>query len=109
MPLAVVLLLLLATVPLVVALLRANELFCLRMRGDGRLRIARGRIPRRLLGDIADVLKEPAVTRGTLRGVSEDGRVRLYVEAELTDAQRQRLRNVVATWPVATVRAAPRP
>ena len=112
MPLAIVLLLLLATAPLVVALLRANELFCLRIRDDGqgrgRLRIARGRIPQRLLDDIADVLREPAVTRGVLRGVSEDGRVRLYAEAELTDAQRQRLRNVVSMWPVATVRAAPR-
>jgi hypothetical protein len=109
MPLAVVLLLLLATAPLIVALLRANELFYLRIGVGGRIRIARGRIPQRLLDDIADVLKEPAVTRGTLRGVSEDGRVRLYAEAELTDAQRQRLRNVIAGWAVTQVRSAPRP
>ena len=109
MPLAIVLLLLLATAPLVVALLRANELFYLRIHDAGRIRIARGRIPQRLLDDITDVLKQPVVTRGTLRGVSEDGRVRLYAEAELTDAQRQRLRNVIAGWAVTQVRNAPRP
>jgi hypothetical protein len=107
MPLAIALLLLLAVVPLVVALLRANELFCLRLRG-GRVRIARGRIPQRLLDDIADVLRSEAAAEGTLRGVSEEGRVRLYAEAELTDATRQRLRNVVGQWSVTQVRNAPR-
>lgn len=106
MPLAVALLLLLATAPLVVALLRANELFYLRIQEDGRLRVARGRIPPRLLRDLADVLKDPAVTHGALRGVSEDGRVRLYAEADLTEGQRQRLRNVVGGWAVTQVRNA---
>ncbi len=108
MPLAIALLLLLATAPLVIGLLRANELFCLRL-GEGRIRIARGRIPQRLLDDIADVLRHPAVTEGKLRGVSEDGRVRLYAEAELTDAQRQQLRNVIAMWSVTQVRNASKP
>jgi hypothetical protein len=107
-PLAIVILLLLATVPLVVGLLRANELFCLKLHA-GRLRIARGRIPQRLLDDIGDVLREPPVTEGRLRGVSEDGRVRLYAEADLTEGQRQRLRNVIAGWAVTQVRNAPRP
>jgi hypothetical protein len=108
MPLAIVLLLLVVTIPVVVGLLRANELFCLRLH-DGRIRIARGRIPQRLLDDIADVLHAPPVTHGTLRGVSEDGRVRVYAEADLTDAQRQRLRNVLGGWTALQVRNAPRP
>jgi hypothetical protein len=108
MPLAIVLLLLLATVPVVVGLLRANELFCLRLHG-ARIRIARGRIPQRLLDDIADIVRAPAVTEGTLRGVSEDGRVRLYADADLTDAQRQQLRNVLGGWTAIQVRNAPRP
>jgi hypothetical protein len=108
MPLAIALLLLLATVPLVVALLRANELFVLRLR-EGRPSIARGRLPQRLLDDIGDVLRDPPVLEGTLRGVSEDGRVRLYADAALSDAQRQRLRNVVGQWSVTQVRNAPRP
>ena len=108
MPLALALLLLLVTGPLVVALLRANELFYLRLSG-GTIRVARGRIPQRLLDDVADVLRDPPVAEGSLRGVSEDGRVRLYAEAELSDGQRQRLRNVIAAWPVVRVRNAPRP
>ncbi len=108
MPLAIALLLLLVTAPLVVQLMRANELFYLRLRG-GRVRIARGRIPQRLFDDISDVLRAPAVTEGTLRGVSEGGRVRLYAEAALTDPQRQRLRNLVGMWTVSQIRSAPKP
>jgi Protein of unknown function (DUF3634) len=107
-PLVIALLLLAATVPLVIALLRANELFYLRLRG-GRIRIARGRVPQRLLDDMADILRDPAPAGGTLRGVSEDGRVQLYEDAGLTDAQKQQLRNVVGGWTVAQVRNAPRP
>jgi hypothetical protein len=108
MPLAIAILLLLATVPLVVGLLRANELFCLRLRAGG-VRVARGRIPQRLLDDIGDVLRSSPVSKGTLRGVSEDGRVRLYADAALTDAQRQQLRNVVGTWTVSQIRNAAKP
>jgi hypothetical protein len=107
MPLAIILLLLLVIAPLVVALMRANELFLLRIH-DGRVRVARGRVPQRLLQDIGDVVRDPEVVKGTLRGVSEDGRVRLYPDAELSEAQKQRLRNVIAQWPVAKVRNAAR-
>jgi hypothetical protein len=107
-PLAIVLLLLVVTVPVVVGLMRANELFCLRVR-DGGIRIVRGRIPQRLLDDIADILDAPPVTQGTLRGVSEDGRVRIYADLDLTDGQRQRLRNVLGGWTAIQVRNAPRP
>ncbi len=97
------------TAPLVVVLLRANELFMLRVR-DGAVTIGRGRIPQLLLNDVVDVLRGPPLVReGTLRGVSEGGRVELYAEAELTDAQRQRLRNVLAQWPVTRVRNANKP
>ncbi len=108
MPLAFALLLLLFTAPLVVALLRANELFYLRLH-DGRIRVARGRIPQRLLDDITDIVRDAGVREGTLRGVSEDGRVRLYAEAELPEGHRQRLRNVIGGWQVAQIRNAPRP
>src|SRR4051812_48187085 len=107
MSLAASLVLLFAAIPLVLALLRANELFCLRTRG-GVLRVARGRIPQQLLNDIADILREPPSGEVTLRGVVEDRRARLYVDAELTDGQRQRLRNVISTWPLAKIRNAPR-
>ena len=107
MTLAFALALLVLTTPLVVALMRANELFCLKLR-DGGPRVARGRIPPALLGDLTDILRDPPVNEGSLRGVVEDRRVRIYADAELSEAQRQRIRNVVAAWPVAKIRNAPR-
>jgi hypothetical protein len=105
MPLAIALLLLLALIPLVVSLMRANELFFLRIT-NGAVRVRRGRLPQQLLEDIGDVIKDPPVPSGSLRGVSEDGRVRLYPDADLTEEQKQRLRNVIGQWPIAKVRNA---
>ncbi len=107
MPLALSLILLLVSIPLVVALMRANELFLLRIRG-GQVRVARGRIPQKLLNDLAEILRDPPMDEGSLRGVGEDRRVRIYPTGELTEGQKQRIRNVVATWPVARIRQAPR-
>ena len=95
-------LLLLVTAPAVVALMRANELFFLRLR-DGKLKRVRGRIPKMLLHELEDVVRR-GPPRATIRGVSEDGRARLYVEGDLSDAQKQQLKNIVGMWPVAKIR-----
>jgi hypothetical protein len=108
MSLIIPLLLLALSIPLVLALLRANELFCLDVRGE-RVRIVRGRIPQGLLDEVIDIVTRPAVERATLRGVVEDGRPRMYVEGELSEAQRQRLRNVLSMWSVPKIRNAPKP
>jgi len=92
-------------VPLVLALVRANELFFLRIR-DGRVSVARGRIPQRLLDDIGDTVR--GVDRATLRGVNEGQRPRLYAEGDLSPEQKQRLRNLIGTWTVPQIRTAPR-
>lgn len=105
MTLLVALAFLVLSVPLVLAIVRANELFFLRIR-DGNVRVSRGRIPQRLLDDIADIVR--AVSEATLRGVVEDRRPRLYADGELTAEQKQRLRNVIGTWSTAQIRAAPR-
>ena len=34
--------------------------------------------------------------------------MRIYADVELSEAQRQQIRNVVSAWPVAKVRNAPR-
>ncbi|HZF50620.1 MAG TPA: DUF3634 family protein [Polyangiaceae bacterium] len=102
------LLLLLGLIPLVLALVRANELFCLRARGD-RLRIVRGRIPQKLLDDIGDILRRPPVEDAEIRVVVEDRAPRVYVQGELSEAQRQQLRNTVSMWPVVKIRSAPKP
>src|SRR6478735_2428985 len=102
MPLAFALLLLVLGVPLVVALLRINELFLVRVRG-GQVRVARGRIPQALLNDFAEILRDPLLEEASLRGVVEDRRLRIYAEGPLSEGQRQRIRNVVAGWPVAKI------
>ena len=105
--LVIPLLLLLAAVPLVLALLRANELFCLRVRGK-RVSVVRGRIPQRLLDDIGDIFaRDPA--EATLRAVVEDQRARIYADGDLSEPVKQRIRNTLSLWPVAKLRNAPRP
>ncbi len=105
MSLAVALLALVLAIPLVVALLRANELFCIRLK-HGEVRVIRGRLPGQFLDDMTAVLLDPDAGEVTLRGVVEDRRVRLYPEGELTDSQKQRLRNLAGMWPVAKIRNA---
>jgi hypothetical protein len=108
MSLIVPLVLIALSVPLILSLLRANELFCLEVRGE-RVRIARGRIPQGLLDDVVDIVTASPVPQATLRGVVEDGRARIYAEGELSEAQKQRLRNVIAMWSVPKIRNAPKP
>lgn len=104
MPVPILLLAALILVPLAVALLRANELFCLRFE-RGALHVVRGRIPQRLLNDLGEILRDPPPRRAMLRGVIEDRRPVVHARGPLTDAQRQRIRNVVSTWPLARIRS----
>jgi hypothetical protein len=87
MPLLLALVALFVSAPLVLALVRANELFFVRVR-DGNVRLVRGRVPPRL--------------------VNEGGRPRLYAEGELSPEHKQRLRNVIGAWSVQQIRNAPR-
>jgi hypothetical protein len=104
----ILLLFMIVTIPMGIAVARANELFVLRWRG-GRLRVVRGRIPQRLLDDIHDILRRAGIGAAYLRGVTEQRRAALYVEGDALDAGvRQRLRNAIGQWPVAKIRAAPR-
>jgi hypothetical protein len=95
-----------ACVPLILAIVRANELFFLRIR-TGKVEIRRGRIPQRLFDDIAEIVT--GVDKGTLRAVIEEGKPRLYAEGDLRAEHKQRLRNVIGTWSAAQIRQAPRP
>lgn len=102
-------LLLLLAVPLVVAMMRANELFLLRVEG-AELRRVRGRIPQRLLDDCADILGRAGVLELELRAIIEDGRPKLYAngDEELARPVRQQLRNALGQWKVAALRQAPK-
>ena len=106
-PLLLALVALALTTPLVLALMRANELFFVRVR-DGGIRLVRGRVPPRLFDDLADIVRKPAVAEAELRAVSEDGRPRLYAEGSLSPEHKQRLRNVIGTWTVQQIRTSPR-
>jgi len=106
MTLLVALAFLLLSTPLVLAIMRANELFFLRIHG-GKISVRRGRIPQRLLDDITDVVR--GVDRAALRGVVEEGKPRLYADGEIAPEQKQRLRNLIGTWSTAQIRTAPRP
>jgi hypothetical protein len=94
--------LLLLSVPLVLAIVRANELFVLKIEG-GSVRLARGRIPKRLLDDLGDVVR--GVAAATLRCVNESGKPTLYAEGDLDPVHRQRVRNLVGTYTVSQIRA----
>lgn len=99
--------LLAVTLPLVVALLRANELFYVRVEGRN-VRLLRGRLPQRLLDDIVDVLRARPIRRGAVRVVVDDRRPRVHVEGDISPEQAQQLRNTVSMWPIAKIRAAPK-
>ena len=96
-------------IPLAVAIWRSNELFCLEVDGR-RVRFVRGRIPQRLLDDLADVLRRPPVSHARLRAVSEDRRPRIVVSSgNVGEGQLQQLRNVLGTWELAKIRAGGKP
>lgn len=102
-------LLLLLCVPLVVSMMRSNELFLLRIDGD-ELRRVRGRIPQRLLDDLAGIVGRAGLTSIELRCVIEDGRPRMYGggDDEIPREVRQQVRNALGQWQVAALRQAPR-
>jgi hypothetical protein len=68
---------------------------------DGKARTTRGGIAPRVLADIQDVVARPPVRHARIRIVRARGRARLEVRGALSQAQRQQLRNVVGTVPLA--------
>jgi hypothetical protein len=92
--------------PLALAMMRANELFLLRV-SEGKVTVRRGKLPQRLLDDIDDVMQ--TVPSGTVRCVNEGGRPRAFADGAITPAQAQRLRNVIGEWSTAQIRHAPPP
>ena len=108
MSLLIPLLLLVLSIPLVIALVRINELFVIHV-SQGKARVLRGRIPPGLLDDIEDIVGRLEVPAATIRAVSEDGRAAIYVHGKgLPRGLRQRLRNTISQWPLAKIRSAPK-
>ena len=105
---AVIALVLLAIViPVAIGLSRANELFVIRVT-KGKAAVVRGAVPARLLGDIRDVVKRPALGSVTLHVRVENQRPMLRASGEISEGQLQRLRNVVGLWTKEQIRSARR-
>jgi hypothetical protein len=73
-------------IPLVVSIARSNELCVLDVE-QGRTRVRRGRIPQRLLSELADVLRRPKPGRAVVRIVAERGRPRVLAAGDVGGTQ----------------------
>jgi hypothetical protein len=97
------LLLLAAAIAIAVGLRRANELFVVDV-GGGRARLVRGRLPPRLLADLADVARAAPSARGRVRVVVRSARAEVVHGGGLDPATAQRVRNVVGQFGLAQLR-----
>lgn len=82
---------------------RAATLFTLHIR-EGRIARSSGRIPARLLSEIADIVDRAGVTRGRIRGVVRDGKAVLLFEGEMSPGTQQQMRNVMGQFSAAEIR-----
>jgi hypothetical protein len=74
----------------------------------GKLTNVRGHAPRRLLQDLEDVANERPVRRGTIRVELRHTLPFLVARGDVTERELQRMRNVLGTHKLASLRAAPR-
>ena len=67
----------------------------------GRAKLARGGIAPRVLADIGDVVKRPRIEHATIRVVRSRDHAKVELHGAMSDAQRQQLRNVIGSVPLA--------
>lgn len=94
-------------VPIAVGLRRATELFALRV-SEGQVRHVRGKVPKRVYDELAEVLTRAGVESVELRVVHEQGHPALRTKGALSDSVLQQLRNVLGRYPLAQLRAGAR-
>jgi hypothetical protein len=98
-------LLFVVSIPMIVLVRRANELFVVDVI-EGKPTLVRGRIPRRLLRELRDVAeRSPVIARARLRATVEGNRPMLRATGAIDDARLQRMRNVVGLWSKDQIRA----
>lgn len=73
----------------------------------GRIVALRGRAPKGLVRDFNDVLRARPVPEARIKVVARGGAPALVGSGSLTEGELQRLRNILGTWPIAKIRAAP--
>jgi hypothetical protein len=67
----------------------------------GKVVVTRGGIAPRILADVADVVARPPVARARLRILRTGGLAQIELEGDLSAAQRQQVRNVIGSVPLA--------
>ncbi len=90
---------------------RRTELFYVSVR-NGRVLVVRGRVPTGLLQDLAEIVKEPVVSSGTIRVFRGEHGAELSCSGDIEDGPEQRMRNALLLYPTSKLRHAlpvPRP
>ena len=95
-------------VPLIISIRRGADLFVIVVRG-GKAHFVRGRMPQSLLQDFGDVVAEPPIAEARIKAVLRDGAAELQYVGSVPEGQRQQLRNVLAGYSLARIRAGGRP
>ena len=93
--------------PIAFGLRRANELFTLSAR-NGTLTVTRGRVPRALFSELAEIAERTRLDDAQICVVSESGVPRLVVKVAggaASPAVEQAARNVLGRFSVAQIRA----
>lgn len=72
---------------------------------EGRIARSSGRIPPRLLAEIADIVDRAGVINAKIRGVVRDGRPVLLFEGEMSPGTQQQMRNVVGQFTAGEIRS----
>ena len=103
MPLLLILLVAAIAVVVLVVLSRANEIFCVSIRG-GRCIVVRGHVSPALWRELTAVVRMARVQRGTVRGVKDGGRARIVTEG-IDEGTTQRLRNALGSTGFANAKA----
>lgn len=82
---------------------RANQL-CAFVVENGQCRLASGRAPPALFGQVDDIVRRSRVERATFRIVVESGLPRLLADDHVPDGVVQQIRNCVGQYQVAQFR-----
>ena len=95
-------------VPIAIGLRRAGELFVVRV-SAGQVTHVRGKVPKRVWDEIAEVLRRSGAEAAEVRVVREDGRPALRTKGRLPESVLQQLRNVLGRYRLPELRAGARP
>lgn len=74
----------------------------------GVVRVTRGGLAARILGDVRDIAARPPIPSATIRVIRAKDHARLEIHGDVPSAQVQRLRNVIGSIALAQLARAPR-